>query len=387
LAYQGQFYVACVTPTNLGNGQTLGRVVLKYKCHFYTPSLESPVVLGTTQFIGTPSGANANLAADLIASASGLNYNIGVSGAGTIEGPFKNNGTWTPTLTDPSGNPALISAIKLGQGLYNLTMAVVNAADHAQNGAGTGTFVPVMPVLTALESLPAQGPQPMIATNETLVGTAQGTATYWTGAFADFLCSIPRGGAWLQAGLAYTLANFNTLASPTFTMNLRRLKGFEDISGLHIGRPGKVLAIGWAQCSGREPPTWDGRSAAHLERHKALYATSPRATKWVGQSFTTPWRFVPPVTLSRPVAQLSTEPVFLTARVEGGGVSSSLNDLDKKALKEKKRALKRKELLDMFRDMRMQIVDQLRDEMSQVSDGEIDMVGANGRVLPALTTA
>jgi len=293
----------------------------------------------------------------------------------------------------------LLSAIKLGQGLYNLTMAVVNQADHVQAGGGIGTFVPVAPVLTALETLPAQGPQPMVATNETLIGTAGGTGQYWTGAFGDFLLSIPRGGAWLQSGLAYTLASFATLVGPTFTMNLRRLKGYEDISGLHIGKPGVVLAVGWAQCSGREPPVWDGRPPPS-EARKALFATSPRALKWIGQAFVSSSRLA--VYASSAEARVfATRPVFAPGELVGVCNKEVQEKIDRGndvlLAKEKKRAQKRKELLDLFRDMRMQIVDQLRDEMSQTSDveldpsvplsRELDPLMPRSRVLPSLTTA
>jgi len=163
LSYQGQLYVACMEPSSLTAGQSLGDIFMEYDVEFYDPQLDatSPAAINYTTGYG---GAGATTDA-LRAFVPGT---LGTVNSGTV-------GLYPKLLQDGR------SALQLAQGVYrllNLTDATVGAVQYAA------------PVVVPNVPKAAPAPQPIIYPVSNIGADPSGTGP----AMAEFFVAVPPGG-------------------------------------------------------------------------------------------------------------------------------------------------------------------------------------------------
>ena len=214
LSYQGQLYVYCVAPFG-DPGVTLGRLRMRYRCHFFTPQLQNAVTGAEMMAMPLPS-----ISAGTYDSLSSLG---GVAATG--------NQSFKPKV-DSSG----VAYIDLAQGVYKMTRALSALSNDAvSTGAGTVSFE--APKLVLNEAPPSSAaPQPWVQLTNAQPGY-QANGDVWSSAGADYVVGVPRGGAKLYqnydfgAGLTAGTGGFSS------ALDIERLSNYvTSYSGLFLAR-------------------------------------------------------------------------------------------------------------------------------------------------------
>lgn len=209
LAYQGQVYVACVVPTGLNPGATIGTLLIRYKCVFMVPQLENELLVATVDEEGDPTELEVPLGT--ISEYDFLSY---------LAPLWQGNLTWQPKL---QGDGTFASTLQ--EGLYRWE---ANMGGEA-NPAGGGILAAIEPpLLEALEPMPAPAPQPEAKVfNQTSVSMPSGGDPISTATWSGYL-NVPRGGARLRQRMnASTFGSTSTnIDNPNFFTNLIRLGGY-----------------------------------------------------------------------------------------------------------------------------------------------------------------
>nr|UHS71805.1 MAG: putative capsid protein [Permutotetraviridae sp.] len=119
LAFQGQVYVANVSPTALGASQVLGSLIMHYECELFVPQLEDNLQTGHV-YNSTTLATAADALKPFLASSAGVTVSDATVGAFQ---PTDINGT---------------AHLKLQEGLYELTTR------YQQNAAGAITSISLL---------------------------------------------------------------------------------------------------------------------------------------------------------------------------------------------------------------------------------------------------
>jgi len=209
LAYQGQFYLACVVPTGLSTGATLGRLRIRYRCHFFVPQLESTLLSVT--LVTPPAGTTFPGAS----SGSDFLQKI-VSLAGVVSG----NMNWTPKV-DSNGKYFL----DLAQGLYRLTRSFNAGAPGTAGSSGTSSQG--TPVLSVNEPAAAPAPQPFVQTVSYVTDESNASGNWVAGSMEEDILGVPKGGAKLYMNYANTYSLSNT--DWNLVADLVRLSGYTPL--------------------------------------------------------------------------------------------------------------------------------------------------------------
>jgi hypothetical protein len=202
LAYQGQTYVACVVPSGLAEGATLGTLLMRYKCVFFIPQLENELAITTVL-------ADADTSAPLPV----LNNDLDLFGQIITGTPLGLSGPpqWVPKLQADG-----TYAITLPEGLYSLLSSLTGLTGFFP-APGVLTAIPLAPTIEVLE--PAAPPAPQAAVEPYLQTSASADAGSGTSPLVGTpvwqgYLNIPRGGARLRQRLRVT----NT-SGPTATVD------------------------------------------------------------------------------------------------------------------------------------------------------------------------
>lgn len=173
LAYQGQLYVACMEPSSLTPGQSLGDLFMEYDVEFFEPQLDTTIPFARVSVNGTTGylGPSANDILRLFAT--GGQTNITATGIRSFQ---------------PVVGPDLRAFIELAQGVYRVITQTAQTTDGSVNIAPP-TLVPNSPK-------PAPAPQPIVTLFNNSPTTAAGN-----GATADFFVAVPPGGGKLYQTL------------------------------------------------------------------------------------------------------------------------------------------------------------------------------------------
>ena len=175
LSYQGQFYVSVMAPNSLTDGDTIGSIIVKYKCEFSSPALLEEL-----------DGVQAGSAATVPAATSEDFYEV-VSV------------TPDTSLGDPSLLPKNFGdgtfGLLLREGLYRLTNWLFNPTF---TGAGLIEFQP--PQVELLEPSPTSA-APAAVVDQILSTPGDGDGGV---PVSDYYVSVPRGGARIRQNVTTT---------------------------------------------------------------------------------------------------------------------------------------------------------------------------------------
>jgi len=230
LAYQGQIYVYASVPSGLAADGVLGRLRMRYRCHFFSPQLENVL-------IGAELGAASGTSIAAVANADFLGWlnNAGalVSGAAKFIPKLDSNGKYY---------------LDLATGVYKF-YNTIKAATNAATSAGAGTVQIDTPTVVLNETpTSAAAPQPWIQQTEDSPGY-QVTGDVWSSAGGEFVVGIPRGGGKLYQ--TYDVGT--TITTPgdgQFQMDIERLTNFvPSYAGLFMAR-----YVGAEECANTRDP-------------------------------------------------------------------------------------------------------------------------------------
>jgi hypothetical protein len=207
LAYQGQVYVACVVPSGLTAGATLGTAIIRYKCVFFIPQLQddlAQLVVADANDVEEDAGSQDIDFLSLPVTASPPTFLEGVQ-------------QWLPQLQGDGTH-----AIKLAEGLYNL-IATLSGGNNDGAADVAAAFYP--PTLEPLEPASAPAPQPQVQKYFDTQGIAEveeplNQEPAWMG-----YLNIPKGGALLRLLMNLGSTNAINLAGVVAGINILRMSG------------------------------------------------------------------------------------------------------------------------------------------------------------------
>jgi hypothetical protein len=180
LSYQGQFYIAQTVATGLTAATTIGRLYIHYKCHFFTPQLEGSQNI--VQIVGSKTGVEpatpVGTFGDFLKKVNDLQYLV------------KGVQQWKPVV-DSLGK----YFVDLPQGVYNVKGTFEANTPNTQQYSANGSTNVYGPSLEPKEPMPATAPQPWITTQPQTIQTFGLAGDIFSGAGADYLVGVPRGGA------------------------------------------------------------------------------------------------------------------------------------------------------------------------------------------------
>ena len=221
LAYQGQLYIACMLPSGLTAGASLGSILLHYKCLFFIPQLENE--LSTVESEGTGAGVVTSAAPGTFMDVLGAVATSAITkGVQQYLPKLQADGTW---------------AITLPEGLYDY-MTSLSGGTNTVVGAGSAVTRLFEPTLEALEPQPAPAPQPMVEivemTGKPVVANSQdlfmpevstSDAELIPTVLSRAYLSVPRGGARVRQAMLGILNSGTgvTWASPKSGLTLTKL--------------------------------------------------------------------------------------------------------------------------------------------------------------------
>lgn len=177
LSYQGQLYIACMEPSSLAAGQSIGDLFMEYDVEFFDPQLDQTVPIAN---IAVPSSTSPD-PGDLLKT---LAPNAGF-GAGAYSG--------TPGLMPKIDPVTLKGFLDAAQGVYRLTQAISQAAGLP--GAIVGSPPVVIPNVT--RAPPA--PQPIVTMIRQLDADP---ASDVSSEYSEFIVAVPPGGGKIFWNLA-----------------------------------------------------------------------------------------------------------------------------------------------------------------------------------------
>jgi len=184
LAYQGQVYVACVVPSNLASGSTLGTLLLRYSCVFLIPQLENELNYGNI-VVG-----NAEPAYPALSAANGvIDVLQWLASAPALQGLAQ----YIPKLQADG-----TYAITVPEGLYDYFVSFFNTFIVTGADPPTCSFEDVS--VEALEPQPSPAPQPAVEPtfSSAQVLPASTSVLQTEGPSYRAYINIPRGGARLR---------------------------------------------------------------------------------------------------------------------------------------------------------------------------------------------
>lgn len=216
LSYQGQIYVATTVPSELAEGTTLGRLRIKYRCHFYTPQLESlpAAAHGAAQY-GFDAGVPVNFGTNADFNSTLINFANGI---------YQGYQKWKPVI-DAAGK----FFVPLAQGTYRITQSLSTASpldpDITADGPANDMQMDI-PTLVPNEPMPSTAPQPWIQSMQRTYADLN-TGDVFGGIAGDFIVGVPRGGAkyystW-DMGNSFTAAVDSTME---FNQVINKLSGY-----------------------------------------------------------------------------------------------------------------------------------------------------------------
>jgi len=169
LSYQGQLYVACLEPSSLTAGQSLGDLFMEYDVEFFDPQLDQTVPISNMAVPASTSPTPSDLLRTLAPTAG--------FGAGAYVG--------TPGLFPKVDPVTLKGYLDLAQGVYRLTQAI------QQDGFTAGAIQGQAPTLIPNVTRPAPAPQPIVTLIRQLNADPASTSS---SEYGEYIVAVPPGG-------------------------------------------------------------------------------------------------------------------------------------------------------------------------------------------------
>jgi hypothetical protein len=177
LSYQGQLYVYMAVPSNAATGTVLARLRMKYRCHFFSPQLQTLITGAQMTGLSAAAIPAAPTGGDFLALVeTALNF---VSGNPAFKPKLDSLGKWF---------------IELAQGVYKVSSSL-NADGDGSTAPGDGViYVDTPTIVLNAEPTSAAAPQPWVAETSNLPGYTL-TGETWSSASLGNVVGIPRDGA------------------------------------------------------------------------------------------------------------------------------------------------------------------------------------------------